>query len=98
MNTIVNTPASAAQATAVKSTLPGFNVLLMGPAGTGKTHSIGTLVDAVAQAAGRASLLILFERTDLRPELGRDRRARRKGPSSRAGVRRPAPVRPATGG
>mgnify|MGYP000473411521 CR=1 FL=1 len=31
---------------AVKSVLPGFNVLLMGPAGTGKTHSIGTLVDA----------------------------------------------------
>lgn len=26
--------------------LPGPNVLLMGPAGTGKTHSIGTLVDA----------------------------------------------------
>lgn len=26
--------------------LPGFNVLLMGPAGSGKTHSIGTLVDA----------------------------------------------------
>lgn len=26
--------------------LPGVNVLLMGPAGTGKTHSIGTLVDA----------------------------------------------------
>jgi hypothetical protein len=25
--------------------LPGFNVLLMGPAGTGKTHSIGTMVD-----------------------------------------------------
>lgn len=34
-------PAAAAQ-----STLPGFNVLLMGPAGTGKTKSIGTLVDA----------------------------------------------------
>lgn len=33
-------------ATAVKSTLPGFNVLLMGPAGTGKTYSIKTLVDA----------------------------------------------------
>lgn len=30
----------------VKSVLPGFNVLLMGPAGTGKTHSIGTLVDS----------------------------------------------------
>lgn len=30
----------------VKSLLPGPNVLLMGPAGTGKTHSIGTLVDA----------------------------------------------------
>ena len=27
------------------SSLPGVNVLLMGPAGTGKTHSIGTLVD-----------------------------------------------------
>lgn len=31
---------------ALKSVLPGVNVLLMGPAGTGKTHSIGTLVDA----------------------------------------------------
>lgn len=28
------------------SILPGPNILLMGPAGTGKTHSIGTLVDA----------------------------------------------------
>lgn len=28
------------------STLAGVNTLLMGPAGTGKTHSIGTLVDA----------------------------------------------------
>lgn len=26
--------------------LPGVNVLLMGPAGTGKTHSLGTLVEA----------------------------------------------------
>jgi hypothetical protein len=30
----------------LKSTLPGFNCLLMGPAGTGKTHAIGTLVDS----------------------------------------------------
>ena len=29
-----------------KSSLPGFNVMLMGPAGSGKTHSIGTLVDS----------------------------------------------------
>ena len=29
----------------VVSSLPGVNVLLMGPAGTGKTHSIGTLVE-----------------------------------------------------
>lgn len=28
------------------STLPGVNTLLMGPAGTGKTHAIGTLVDS----------------------------------------------------
>lgn len=27
------------------STLPGTNVMLMGPAGTGKTHAIGTLVE-----------------------------------------------------
>lgn len=32
--------------TTPKSLLPGVNVLLMGPAGTGKTHSIGTLVDS----------------------------------------------------
>lgn len=31
---------------ATKSLLPGVNVLLMGPAGTGKTHSLGTLVDS----------------------------------------------------
>lgn len=31
---------------ATQSALNGVNVMLMGPAGTGKTHSIGTLVDA----------------------------------------------------
>ena len=30
--------------------LPGVNVLLMGPAGTGKTHSLGTLVEAGIEA------------------------------------------------
>lgn len=44
-------------------TLPGFNVLLMGPSGTGKTHSIGTLVDLgidvfyLALESGMESLL-----------------------------------------
>lgn len=44
-------------------TLPGFNVLLMGPAGTGKTFSIGTLVDEgvevfyLALESGMESLL-----------------------------------------
>ena len=43
--------------------LPGVNVLLMGPAGTGKTHSIGTLVDQgidvfyLALESGMESLL-----------------------------------------
>lgn len=43
--------------------LPGFNILLMGPSGTGKTHSIGTLVDLgvdvfyLALEAGMESLL-----------------------------------------
>jgi hypothetical protein len=42
--------------------LPGVNVLLMGPSGTGKTHAIGTLVDAgvetfyLALEAGMESL------------------------------------------
>lgn len=31
---------------APKSALPGTNVLLMGPAGTGKTHAVGTMVEA----------------------------------------------------
>lgn len=52
----VATPAPA-------SGLPGFNCLLMGPAGTGKTHAIGTLVDAgievfyIALEPGLESLL-----------------------------------------
>ncbi len=43
--------------------LPGVNVLLMGPSGTGKTHSIGTLVDQgievfyLAMESGMESLL-----------------------------------------
>lgn len=41
----MNAPTATA-APAAQSSLPGFNVLLMGPAGTGKTKSIGTLVDA----------------------------------------------------
>lgn len=45
------------------SPLPGLNVLLMGPSGTGKTHAIGTLVDSgievfyFAYEAGTESLL-----------------------------------------
>lgn len=39
-------PASATPPTSGKPTLPGVNVLLMGPAGTGKTYSIGSLADA----------------------------------------------------
>lgn len=38
--------AGASEGVEGESELPGVNVLLMGPAGTGKTHSIGTLVDA----------------------------------------------------
>mgnify|MGYP003577594836 CR=1 FL=1 len=46
-----------------KYSLPGFNVLLMGPSGTGKTYAIGTLVDLGVEVfylsleAGMESLL-----------------------------------------
>ncbi len=47
----------------VKSLLPGVNCLLMGPAGSGKTHSLGTLVDTGVETfvlfleSGQESLL-----------------------------------------
>jgi hypothetical protein len=40
----MTTPAPASKL--ASATLPGVNVMLMGPAGTGKTRSIGTFVDA----------------------------------------------------
>ena len=40
---------TAIDTTTTSKPLPGFNILLMGPAGTGKTHSIGTLVDSGLQ-------------------------------------------------
>jgi len=46
MNHALNLATEPLAAVAQKSALPGVNVLLMGPAGTGKTHSIGTLVEA----------------------------------------------------
>lgn len=48
------------------TTLPGVNVMLMGPSGTGKTYAIGTLVDAgievfyFAYEAGAETLLGYF--------------------------------------
>jgi hypothetical protein len=59
-------PTLTPSAATVRSTLNGFNVLLMGPAGTGKTHSLGTLVDAgvevfyLALEPGLESLLGYF--------------------------------------
>lgn len=59
---MTTTPAPAT-APAPAAGLPGFNCLLMGPAGTGKTHAIGTLVDAgievfyIALEPGLESLL-----------------------------------------
>ena len=49
-----------------KSTLPGVNVLLMGPAGTGKTYSLGSLAEAGVEVfylglePGLESLLAYF--------------------------------------
>jgi hypothetical protein len=42
-----------------QAALAGFNVLLMGPAGTAKTYSIGTLVDAVEPKGGQVFVLAL---------------------------------------
>ena len=40
------TPTAPTPPKPADSNIPGFNALLMGPAGTGKTYSIGTLADA----------------------------------------------------
>ncbi len=40
------TPTAPILSKPADSNIPGFNALLMGPAGTGKTYSIGTLADA----------------------------------------------------
>lgn len=42
----MTTPATTTPVPAAASALAGVNVMLMGPAGSGKTHSIGTLVDS----------------------------------------------------
>lgn len=60
------TAAPTVQAVAPESALPGFNFLLMGPAGTGKTTAVGTLVEAgvevfyLALEPGLESLLGYF--------------------------------------
>lgn len=47
MSTLLpNSPGQVTATPSPKKGLPGVNVMLMGPAGTGKTHSIGTLVDS----------------------------------------------------
>lgn len=48
MNSPLSTVSASTSSTTgmLTSALPGTNVLLMGPAGTGKTHAIGTLVEA----------------------------------------------------
>lgn len=61
MTEITVTPSPANDASAHR--LPGVNVLILGPTGVGKTHSIGTLVDAglevvyLAFESGTESLL-----------------------------------------
>ena len=63
MTTVAQTLPTPAPAAPTVSLLPGVNVMLMGPAGTGKTHSIGTLVDsgvevfAIFLESGQESLL-----------------------------------------
>ena len=65
MTTPSQTPAPA-PAPAPTTDLPGVNVMLMGPSGTGKTHAIGTLVEAgievfyFAYEAGAESLVGYF--------------------------------------
>lgn len=62
----MNTTAQQPTAPTPKSALPGPRVMLMGPSGTGKTHSVGTLVDQglevvyFAYEAGAEALLGYF--------------------------------------
>lgn len=53
-----------------KSPLAGVNVMLMGPTGTGKTHSIGTAIDAMALAAPHSKIAYLGLEPGLESLLG----------------------------
>jgi hypothetical protein len=61
MTAITAQPAGGEVADALKpkASLPGLNILLMGPSGTGKTHSIGTLVDYVQPKGGEVFMLAM---------------------------------------
>lgn len=62
MTTAVNSPAPTSPGN--PSTLPGFNVLLEGPTGTGKTHALGTLVETGVET------FVLFTESGLESLLG----------------------------
>lgn len=57
-------PALAASASLPASLLPGVNVLIEGPTGTGKTHSLGTIAEAGVE------LFVLFTENALETLLG----------------------------
>lgn len=63
MNTQVQVQAQPVQEPSV---LPGVNVLIEGPGGTGKTHSLGTLVDAYPDL----EVFVLFAENGLETLLG----------------------------
>lgn len=52
-------PSTQTPIAAVVSSLSGVNVLLMGPAGTGKTHALGNFADEITKAGGEFFALFL---------------------------------------
>lgn len=78
----MNAPAMNEQAASQPSTLMGPKIMIEGPSGTGKTYSLGTLVDWAAAQTPAMEVFCLFTENGLESLLGYWRDAGKEVPSN----------------